>query len=122
MPPATILLADLESERHPDLAVYFTPPPIGDDFWDIWIPDIAVEIVSPGSQLCDYVEKREEYFDFGVKEYWIVDADKQEVLVLRRSRGKWVERVLRSGDIYETKLLPGFKFDCRQVFDAAAKA
>jgi Uma2 family endonuclease len=118
-----ILLADLESERHPDLAIYLTEPPRQDDeVWAIWIPDIVVEVVSPGSELRDYVEKREEYFDFGVKEYWIVDADKQEVLVLRRSRGEWVERVLRPGDVYETKLLPDSKFDCRQVFEAAARA
>jgi Uma2 family endonuclease len=58
----------------------------------------------------------------GVKEYWLVDADKQEVLVLRRSRGKWSPHTLRSGDLYETKLLPGFKIDCRPVFKAAEEA
>ena len=117
-----ILLADLESERHPDLAIYLTAPPEEQNPWAIWIPEVAIEVVSPGSEHRDYVEKREEYFDFGIKEYWIVDADKKEVLVLRRSRGKWAERTLRPGDIYETKLLPGFQFDCGLVFKAAEGA
>ena len=46
-----ILLDDLESERHPDLAVYKTAPPGQDaDIWAYWIPEIVVEIVSPGSE------------------------------------------------------------------------
>jgi Uma2 family endonuclease len=117
-----ILIPQFESERHPDLAIYLTAPPKKDDPWAFWVPGIAIEVVSPSSELRDYVEKREEYFDFGIKEYWIVDADKGEVLVLRRGRGKWVPRTLKAGDMYETKLLPGFRFDCRKVFEAAENA
>ncbi len=116
-----ILLADLASERHPDLAIYLAAPPQEDNFWAIWIPEIVIEVVSPGSELRDYEEKREEYFDFGIKEYWIVDIDKKEVLVLRRSRGKWTKRILRPGELYETKLLPGSQFDCGKVFEAAER-
>ena len=116
-----ILVDDLESERHPDLAVYLNPPRKEDD-WRSWIPEIVIEVVSLSSEIRDYEEKREEYLAIGVKEYWIVDADKGEVLVLRRGRGKWVPRILKAGDIYETKLLPGFRFDCRKAFEAAEKA
>lgn len=114
-----ILLADLESERHPDVALYKNPPPEGDDFWASWIPEIVVEVVSPGSQQRDYVEKREEYLRFGVREYWIVDAEREEVLVLRRSGGRWVERTLHASDTYRTRLLPDFVFACQPVFEAA---
>jgi hypothetical protein len=112
----------MESERHPDLAAYLTPPPEDDYAWATWFPEIVIEVVSPGSEHRDYHEKREEYLDVGVKEYWIVDAEKREVLVLRRSRGRWGKTTLRPGDTYETKLLPGFKFDCARVFEAADKA
>jgi Uma2 family endonuclease len=114
-----ILLADLESERHPDLAIYKNAPPEGDDFWASWIPEIVIEVVSPGSEQRDYVEKREEYLRFGVREYWIVDADRQEVLVLRRWGGRWIERILRPSDTYRTRLLPDFEFACALVFEAA---
>ena len=85
-----ILVAGYESERHPDLAIYKTlPPEEGDDFWSTWIPELVIEVVSPGSELRDYQEKREEYLAFGVREYWIFDAGKQEMLVLQRVAGRW---------------------------------
>jgi Uma2 family endonuclease len=115
-----ILLANLESERHPDLAIYKTPPPSDEeDFWAVWIPEIVIEIVSPGAEQRDYVEKREEYLLFGVREYGIVDADREEILVLRRSAGRWIERVLRPTDTYRTRLLPKLEFACAPVFEAA---
>ena len=45
-----VLVEDPESERHPDLAVYTTPPPGQDaDAWSDWIPALVVEVVSPDS-------------------------------------------------------------------------
>src|SRR5205823_3131080 len=66
-----ILLEDMQSERHPDLLIYKTPPPSQEaDVWFSWIPEIVIEVVSLGSEHRDYVEKREEYLQFGVREYW----------------------------------------------------
>lgn len=118
-----ILLDDLQSERHPDLAVYKTGASVeGEDVWATWIPEIVIEVISPGSEQRDYVEKREEYLAFGVLEYWIVDAGRAEILVLRRSRGRWAERVLHRADVYRTRVLPGFEFACAPVFEAAERA
>jgi len=113
-----LLIGEEESERHPDVAVYKTPPP-DEDVWATWIPELVMEIVSPGSEHRDYVEKREEYLLFGVREYWILDAEKGEILVLRRRGGKWTERVVRPPAVVTTKLLPGFEFNCAAVFAAA---
>lgn len=114
-----ILIDGLESERHPDIAVYKHPPEDEDDLWRTWIPEIVVEVVSPGSETRDYEEKREEYLSFGVKEYWIVDVEKREVLVLHRSGDAWTERIVRPPKFYRPRLLPGFEFSCAQVFEAA---
>ena len=81
-----------------------------------------IEVVSPASEHRTYVEKRQEYLQAGVWEYWIVDAGKQEMLVLRRSRKQWTERIIRPPEVYRTRLLPGFAFDCAPVFEAAAAA
>lgn len=117
-----IVIADLDSERHPDVAVYKTPRPSEKDFWSLWIPEIVIEVVSLSSRFRDYEEKPEEYLRFGVREYWIIDAEKRQMTVLRRSRGKWSERIVRPGEPYTIRLLPGLEFDCARVFDAAAGA
>lgn len=65
-------VAGLESERHPGLAVYKNPAPAERDVWSVWVPELVVEVISPGSEERDYVEKREEYLRFGVQEYWII--------------------------------------------------
>jgi hypothetical protein len=114
-----IPVADLESERHPYLAVNQTAPPAADEaVWAMWVPEIVVEIVSPESRQRDYVDKREEYLRFGAQEYWIVDASRQEILVLRRSGGRWAERVLGANEVYRTRQLPGFELACAPIFEA----
>lgn len=113
-----ILIAALESERHPDLTVYTTPPPDDDDPWPLWIPDLVIEVVSPGFKSRDYREKPEEYLAFGIKKYWVVDADRREMLVHRRSRGEWVKKTVRSPAVYKTPLFPGLEFATESVFKA----
>jgi Uma2 family endonuclease len=118
-----ILIGSYESERHPDLAVYKSlPPEEGADFWFTWIAELVIEIISPGSELRDYQEKREEYLAFGVREYWIFDADKEQMLVLLRVGGRWRERIVRPPEIYKTRLFPGLQFSCEKVFQAAKAA
>jgi Uma2 family endonuclease len=80
----------------------------------------VIEVVSPSSVDRDYEEKPDEYLQFGIREYWIVDAEKQQLLTLRRSRGKWADRIVRPSELYQTGLLPDFEFDCEAVFVAAS--
>jgi Uma2 family endonuclease len=116
-----LLIPDWDSERHPDIAVYLTPPKGRQDrtMWRGWIPDLVIEIVSASSRDRDYTEKRDEYWSLGVKEYWIVDAKLEQVVVLKRGRSQWTEKTLGPEDHCETKLLPGFKLSCREVFAVA---
>ena len=44
-------------------------------------PDWIIEIVSPGSRQMDYFTKLFKYQTAGVKEYWIVDPEKDSVMV-----------------------------------------
>lgn len=44
-------------------------------------PDWIIEIVSPGSRYMDYLRKLLKYELAGVKEYWIVDSEKEKVTV-----------------------------------------
>ena len=114
-------VGQFESERHPDLAVYLTEPPYQDSnaVWSEWIPELVIEIVSPGSETRDYTEKRDEYLAFGVREYWIVHPDRKEVLVLRRVRGQWSEQTLTVADDYAPRLLPGFQLRVTELVQRA---
>jgi len=108
-----LLIPELESERHPDLAVVFHGAP--KNFRGRQIPGLVVEIVSPGSRSRrrDYDEKREEYLRLGIGEYWIVDPSLGQVLVLSRDEADgvaaWSERIFTGEETVESRLLPGFQ-------------
>ena len=116
---AKILLWDLQSERHPDLFLYKSRPADREDVWSTWVPDLVVEVVSQSSRHRDYEQKPEEYLRFGVREYWIIDFQKREMVVLRRRGARWVRKAVKERDVYEPKLLPGLRFDLASVFAAA---
>lgn len=119
-----ILVPSAESERHPDVAVYKTPPP-EEDVWSTWVPEIVIEVVSPGSEQRDYVEKPEEYLAFGSAEYWVFDADRSEageLLVHRRRAGRWATTILRPPAVLRTRQLPGLGLDVAAVFATARSA
>ena len=80
-----------------------------------------VEIVSPGSAQRDYIEKREDYLRFGVTEYWIIDAAKEQLLVLSRSGDSWSETTIGPPNVHATDLLPGFSLDVANVFEMARR-
>ena len=95
---AKMLIAAVESERHPDLSVYTTPPPAGvrgAEVWAVWVPSIVVEFVSPRSGKRDYEDKPDEYLMSGVGEYWIVDGSQTRFTALARYRGQWRPKVLK---------------------------
>jgi Uma2 family endonuclease len=115
-----IMAEGFESERHPDLAVYLTPPTEeGDHVWWTWIPALVIEVISSGSETRDYHEKAEEYLAFGVQEYWVVDADKRQVLVHRRVGGQWRKQAVKAPQTYRCCVLPGFVLKTRPLFATA---
>ena len=114
-----IIVEELESERHPDIAVYRSPPVDKEHVWATWVPDVVVEVVSESSRQRDYEDKPEEYLRFGIKEYWIVDHDKREVLALHRRGGRWARQVVAEQEHFRSKTLPGFVLDVAAVFAAA---
>lgn len=71
-------------------------------------PAIAVEFVSRTARdrRRDYVEKRQEYREAGVKEYWIIDPFSRQMTV---AFADGTERIVGENEIYTTPLLPGFE-------------
>ena len=72
-------------------------------------PDLIIEIVSPHDRPNDILQKRVEYEQLGVQEFWIIDQPKQRLTVLDLSdEGRFVERQL-SEDAVEARTVPGFR-------------
>ncbi|MBI4617805.1 MAG: Uma2 family endonuclease [Planctomycetes bacterium] len=109
-------LPGMQSERHPDRAIYLSPPPEPVEPWDDWVPEIVIEVVSKGQESRDYGEKREEYLAAGIREYWVVDPAHSSVVFLRRRGDRWAESELKGPRKYRTPLLPGFELDLALVF------
>lgn len=84
-------------------------------------PSIIVEFVSAGKRdrTRDYEEKRDEYMDMGVKEYWVFDRFRRTLTVYAARAGKVKKQVLREKQTYTTELLPGFVVPLAQLFALA---
>lgn len=80
------------------------------------LPDLVVEILSPGTRRRDLALKRHLYERFGVPEYWIVDPDAKTVLVLVLEGDRYRELSLRGNDVIVSRVLPGFELGLGEVF------
>lgn len=79
-PFAVLLNTDDKNYVEPDISVIYTPDKLTDKGC-AGAPDWVIEIVSPGSKRMDYYTKLFKYRTAGVREYWIVDPDKNLILV-----------------------------------------
>jgi len=118
---AKLLISATESERHPDFAIYLSAPPDVKDVWPLWVPDIAIEVVSESSAKRDYEEKPEDYHRLGVREYWIIDAMKEHMTANVRLRGQWKPQIVKPPAKYSTPLLPGFSLNVKKIVAAARR-
>jgi Uma2 family endonuclease len=117
---AKLLVPSFESERHPDLSIYFSPPP-EENVWSLWIPKLVIEVVSKRSAPRDYEEKPEEYLDFGISEYWIVDSIEGQITANVRWRGRWKPQIIKPPSKYSTPLLPDFSLNIKRIFAVAKR-
>lgn len=80
-------------------------------------PDLVVEILSPSTSSRDQVLKRKLYAKYGVREYWVVNAEARTIEVLTRDPGgleTWM--VFPSGSSLASQLLPGFSLSVAELF------
>lgn len=83
-------------------------------------PALVVEILSPSSRRMDEKTKRAIYDRHGVREYWVVDPDVDEVRVYRRGTAGALSRVATLGaehqHVLTTPLLPEFSLPLVELF------
>jgi len=83
------------------------------------VPELVIEIASPGTRRRDETLKRRLYERSGVTEYWVVDPDVDVVRAYRLSGegfGRPVELSAEAGDVLTTALLPGLEIPLARVF------
>jgi Uma2 family endonuclease len=79
-------------------------------------PDLVIEILSPGTKSRDKRLKRDLYQRVGVREYWIVDPERDVVQVFRKNSGAFEAPVsFARTDVLTTSLLPDFELPLDRV-------
>jgi Uma2 family endonuclease len=90
--PSDVYLDDSRNAVQPDL--YFISSQnkmlVLDDQPNQGIPDLIIEILSPGNNKHDLIIKKELYEKFDVCEYWIVDPATKEAIVYQLKNNLYV--------------------------------
>jgi len=83
------------------------------------MPAIVAEFVSKTKRdwRRDFIDKRREYREAGVKEYWVIDRFRRQMTVFRGRQ----TLTFKEGDVYTTDLLPGFELSLAKLFAIAAE-
>ena len=105
--PDLLLLRDRADQRYQDR---------------YWLgADLVVEVVSPDDPARDLVEKRADYAEAGIPEYWIADPRDETIRVLTLQDGTYLEHgTFARGATATSPLLVAFAADVSAVFDAPA--
>ncbi len=106
--------------REPDLLLLLDrhDPRRSNRYWSG--ADLVMEVVSPDKPERDLVEKRRDYAEASIPEYWIVNPLNRTITVLTLDEGTYREHgVFTLGMRATSVLLAGFTLDVRAVFAAA---
>jgi Uma2 family endonuclease len=82
------------------------------------VPELVIEIGSPGTRKRDETIKRRLYERAGVSEYWVVDPEVDAIRDYRREGdvfARVVELSANAGDVLTTALLPGLEIPLSRV-------
>ena len=82
------------------------------------VPELVIEIGSPGTRKRDETVKRRLYERTGVSEYWVVDPELDVIRVFRRrgeTYGRPVELSAEAQEVLTTPLFPGLEVPLARV-------
>ncbi len=108
---------DITTVVQPDISVICDLSKL-DDAGCIGAPDIVIEILSKGNNKKELKYKYEVYEESGVKEYWIIQPEDENMTVYTLVDGKYIpSKLFTSGDEITTPILPGFVLNLEALFD-----
>ncbi len=122
-------IGDNRKSRHPDLVILRpdhlqletllnkTALVLGDP-----PPQLIAEVVSPGGPTSDnyrrdYEWKRQQYQDWGIPEYWIIDPHRAQVTVLILIDGTYQEKIYTDQQIINSAVFPDLAITAQTVLN-----
>ena len=111
-PFAVFLNEDNNTYVEPDICVVCNPDKITDKGLS-GAPDWVIEVVSPSSKRMDYFIKLFKYRTAGVREYWIVDPEKNRVIVYHFESEDTEQYCFN--DTIKVDIFEGFSIDFSQL-------
>lgn len=109
-PFAVKLKADRKTIVEPDISVICDRNKLTDRGCT-GAPDWIIEIVSPGNSSHDYVLKLNLYANAGVREYWIVDPQKERIFVYHLEQEHFGIETYTFHDFIPVGIYPDFQID-----------
>lgn len=80
-------------------------------------PDLVIEILSDSTARYDRVGKMQAYIEFGVKEYWIIDADQKTFEAFDLTGDESVlQATMAESDIFKPKLFSGLEISLSELW------
>ncbi len=83
-------------------------------------PRLVVEVVSPGGEnsenyVRDYQDKRNQYAAIGIPEYWLIDPEREWVMVGSLSVGQYVFETFRGPEAIVSPTFPELQLTAAQI-------
>ncbi|MDA3939576.1 MAG: Uma2 family endonuclease [Spirochaetia bacterium] len=112
---------DIFITLQPDLSVICDKSKI-DEKGCLGSPDFIVEILSPSTGYKDETQKLSIYEEYGVKEYWIVNPDRETIQVFLHNGTDFDKPFYYKGDEFiVSSVLKGFRISLRDIFQKNLK-
>ena len=81
----------------------------------LFVPDLAIEIVSENDKFKPLMEKAARYRKCGTKEVWVLSPETRQAFVQSEER----QVILSDDQMFESKLIPDFAIGLGKLFDRA---
>jgi len=82
--------------------------------WLVTPPDLVVEVASKSNTPANLDDKMAVYFQYGVKQVWIIYPNRRKVMVYRSESD--IQVLLRDDVLSGSDILPGFEVRVRSLF------
>ena len=86
-------------------------------------PDFVVEILSKSTAKIDRTIKKADYAAHGIREYWIIDPEKQRIeqyILSHNDPAYFPAKIYQLPDTIASLVIPGFEIPVNAIFDEAA--